>query len=574
MKFFKLKFVFIGLLVFIGTYWTLEIVRADPNCDNTSGLSPDEMQFCIDKISRDIGALSPAQEKNKQDLSALNRQISDITAKIANFTKQLGRVEIEIEKRDANLSFTQKIFEEKAKNHYTFIRLYDPITPFLFSDNAVDAFREISFRQKTVESDKNTIGNYVNDLVSLKKDKENLEKNKTNLSNLSAQVSEKQKFLASEVAKVDSYISSLTAKQNSLVAAKSAGFSTTVGDVPQSAEPCAGKSGSSNFCDPGFRPAFGGFSYGAPHRKGMSQYGAYGRAKSGQGVEEILRAYYGGVELNKSYPSKNITVTGYGTVDLETYVKRIYEMPSSWTDNDSAALKAQAVAARSYALAYTNNGTKPICATESCQVYKPANKGGAWDSAVEATRGWVLVSGGQPFSAWYASTSGGYTFGYSAQGFNTPNLWDTPNGQGGWPNNAYEIKGGSPWFYKGWYKDRSGKACGRTNPWLKESEMADILNAWKVITQGGGDASRVSPLDTSCWSGSPYSISELQSIGGFNSVSGVSVIYGTNGSTQSVTFSTNKGSVTISGEEFKKAFNLRAPGYIGIKSSLFNIEKL
>ena len=29
-----------------------------------------------------------------------------------------------------------------------------------------------------------------------------------------------------------------------------------------------------------------------------------------------------------------------------------------------------------------------------------------------------------------------------------------------------------------------------------------------------------------------------------------------------------------SGEELKKAFNLRAPGYIGIKSSLYNIEKL
>ena len=53
-----------------------------------------------------------------------------------------------------------------------------------------------------------------------------------------------------------------------------------------------------------------------------------------------------------------------------------------------------------------------------------------------------------------------------------------------------------------------------------------------------------------------------------------SVIYNNNGSTQSVSFGTNKGSVNMTGEEFKKAFNLRAPGYIGIKSSLFNIEKI
>ena len=43
--------------------------------------------------------------------------------------------------------------------------------------------------------------------------------------------------------------------------------------------------------------------------------------------------------------------------------------------------------------------------------------------------------------------------------------------------------------------------------------------------------------------------------------------------TAEVSFSTNKGSVTISGDEFRKAFNLRAPGYIGAKSELFNIVR-
>jgi hypothetical protein len=104
--------------------------------------------------------------------------------------------------------------------------------------------------------------------------------------------------------------------------------------------------------------------------------------------------------------------------------------------------------------------------------------------------------------------------------------------------------------------------------------MADILNAWKVLYQGGGDVSRVSPIDTNCWGGNPYSMEELRNIGGYTSVSSTSVIYSNSGSTQSVTFSTNQGSRTISGDEFKRAFNLRAPGYIGLKSSLFNIEKL
>jgi peptidoglycan hydrolase-like amidase len=107
--------------------------------------------------------------------------------------------------------------------------------------------------------------------------------------------------------------------------------------------------------------------------------------------------------------------------------------------------------------------------------------------------------------------------------------------------------------------------------------MADIINAWVVLHQGGGDSSRVVPTDlSSCLgkSGNPYTKDELRGIGGYTSVSGVSgVNYNSDGYTQSITFDTNKGGVTISGSEFKEAFNLRAPGRIALKSALFNIEK-
>jgi peptidoglycan hydrolase CwlO-like protein len=550
----------------------LKTIFAEPNCESPS---PGDIDFCLQRIEEEINALSPANETNKKELSNLKSQITSLTKRISAISVLLEQNSKDISAREEDLAFAQVIFEEKTRDRYKFIRLYDPILPFLSSTDASSAFRQIVFRQKAADYDIRTMEAFTGDLLKLKQDKENLEKNQKELASAKAVTDERAKFLEGEVEKTNVYLSSLSAKQESLLALKAGGFSTTVGDVPESLEPCSGKPSSSNFCDPGFRPAFAAFSYGAPHRKGLSQYGSYGRAKSGQDAETILHAYYGGIEIKKDYPTNiNITVSGYGTVDLETYVKRIYEMPASWDVNGSAALKAQAVAARSYALAYTDNGAKPICATESCQVYKPVNKGGAWDAAVDATRGWVMVVGGQPFSAWYASTAGGYTIGYTSQGYSTPNLWDTPSGQGGWPNSAYEVAGGSPWFYKGWYKSRSGASCGRSNPWLTSQEIADILNAWSIIFNGGGDVSRVSPVDTSCWGGNPYSVSELVSIGGFTSVSGASVIYSNSGSTQSVTFQTNKGTQTINGEDFKKAFNLRAPGYIGLKSSLFNIEKL
>lgn len=524
----------------------------------------------ITEIQREIDARLPAHEKNKEDLAGLRKQISDISKKITNIQSQLKRFELDIKEREEELAYTKKIFEEKTVNQYKSLRLYDPILPFLSSDNASTAFRELTFRQKAADEDRKVMEQYANDLSKLKSDKETLEKSKTSLASLQKQVADKEKTLAGEVAKVETYITSLSAKQNELSALKAGGFSTTVGDTPASLEPCSGQPGSSNFCDPGFRPAFAAFSFGAPHRTGMSQYGAYGRAKSGQSAETILSAYYQGASLNKSYSVPvSITVSGYGSIPFEdNYLLGIYEVPESWGDNGGLeALKAQAVAARSYALSVTNNGASSICPTESCQVYKPQLKTGKWAEAVRATKGWVLTKDGKATSTYYASTSGGYTisqWGWSG----------IKDASGDWPGTAFEKVGGSPWFYKGWYKSRGGSTCGKSNPWLTSTETADILNAYKVLYEGGGDASRVSPIDTGCWGGNPYSISELSGIGGYTSVSSVSVVYSNGGYTQSVSFSTNQGSKTLTGEEFKKAFNLRAPGFIGLKSSLFNIEKL
>jgi len=523
----------------------------------------------ISQIQKEIDALSPAQEKNKQDLAALNKQIADLNAKIAKLTIQLKTLESQIGKREDDLAFAKEIFDERARDHYTFIRLYDPITPFLFSDSASDAFREISFRQKAADSDRVTMEKYGADLSSLKNDKASLEKNKVSLSSLQAQITEKQKFLAGEVAKVESYLTTLSAKQNELAALKAGGFQTSIGDTPPTLEPCTGAPGSSNFCDPGFKPAFAAFSFGAPHRTGMSQYGAYGRSKSGQSAETILSAYYQGSSLNKSYSEPvTISITGFGRVSFEdNYLLGIYEVPESWGDSGGfEALKAQAVAARSYALYATNGGSGSICTTEACQVYKPQLKSGKWAEAVRATRGWVLTKGGSPAPTYFSASSGGYTI--SQWGWT--GIKDT---SGDWPGTAYEKVGSSPWFYKGWYKSRAGASCGRSGPWLTSTEMADILNAWKVLYQGGGDVSRITPVGD-CWGGNPYSQNDLQGIGGYSSVNSVSVIYGNDGSTNNVSFSTNSGSVNIPGDQFKKAFNLRAPGYIGVKSSLFNIEKL
>src|SRR3989339_19959 len=560
-----MRFKLIILLLILGVAFTLyplpfTLIKAQ-DCGT-------DLQCQIDALQREYDALSPAQEKNKQDLASLRNQLSSLDKKIVNFSNLLKKTEIEIRNREEDSAYAKEVFEEKAINQYIRIRNYDPgLLIILSADSATGAFREINFRQRAADEDRKTMDEYGQNLLQLKKDKDTLEKNKQSLTSIKKQVAEKEKFLAGEVAKVEGYLSSLTAKQNELAALKYGGFQTSIGDTPPTLEPCSGAPGSSNYCDPGFRPAFAAFSFGAPHRTGLSQYGAYGRSKSGQSAEQILSAYFQGAELKKDYavPS-TIGVSGYGRISFEdNYLLGIYEVPESWGNNGGfEALKAQAVAARSYALSATNNGSGTICASESCQVYKPQLKSGKWKEAVNATRGWVIIKGGSPAPTYYSASTGGYTI--SQWGWN--GIKDT---SGDWPSGAYEKIGGSPWFYKGWYKSRGGATCNRANPWLTSDEMADILNSWKVLYGGAnGDKSRIVPV--SCWGGNPYSKDELIGLGGFTSVSGISVIYSNSGFTQTVILQTNNGNINIAGEEFKKAFNLRAPGYTGIKSSLYNLE--
>jgi peptidoglycan hydrolase CwlO-like protein len=566
----SLKFLFLvlAILSFVACHLSFVLTFAEPNCDSPG---PGDIDVCLQRIEREINALKPAQEYNRKELAGLRDQLGGLEKKIEGLSNQLEINQGSIQKREEDLAFAQEIFEEKTNSHYKFIRVYDPLLPFFSSRDASQAFREIAFRQRAATQDIETMESYVGDLIKLKKDKENLERNRDNLASLKKQVDTRAEFLAGEVKKTDTYLATLSAKQEELLAMKAGGFQTSVGDTPPTLEPCSGPPGSSNFCDPGMRPAYAAFSFGAPHRTGLSQYGAYGRSKSGQSAEVILSAYFQGAELTKGYPvPATIGVTGYGRVSFEdNYLLGIYEVPEKWGNNGGfEALKAQAVAARSYALAVTNGGVGTICPTESCQVYKPQLKTGKWAEAVRATRGWVVTRGGKPATTYYSASAGGFTI----SNWGWTRIKDAKDDN--WPGQAYEKISGSPWFYKGWYKTRGGASCGRDNPWLTSAEMADILNAWRVLYQSVGDVSRISPVDTNCWSGNPYSVGELVSIGGFSSVSSVSVVYSNSGFTQTVIIGTNKGSISIVGSEFKRAFNLRAPGYIGLKSSLFNIEKL
>jgi peptidoglycan hydrolase CwlO-like protein len=533
-----------------------------------------DYQCQIDELQREYDARKDAHEKNKSDLASYRKQLASLQKKLADLDKNLKDTENEIYKREVEMGIQEELLAARIREMYKRNREFTLLTLLLSSKSLSDVSQGLALRGITAKQDWQIITATSEKILSLKKDKETLKKNQASAAALKSQVDKQVNFLAGEVEKTEAFFAQIKARQAELLALKEGGFSTSVGDVPPADDPASRPD-----YNPGFSPAFAAFSFGAPHRKGMSQYGAYGRAKAGQSAEEILKAYYGGgIELKKDYSTGiSIRVQGYGTVDIETYAKRIYEMPGSWGDSGGfEALKAQAVAARSYALAYTNNGSGSICATEKCQVYKPANKGGKWEEAVNATRGWVLIAGGKPFSAWYASTAGGYTFSYSSNGYSTPGLWDTKSGRGGWTSEAYEKIAGSPWFYKAWYRTRENVTYGRSHPWLNEEEFSDILNALLIYKGNKADEIHLSPIDRNIpetWSMARVKEEAAKYDGPITSVSEVNVTYSNDGYTSQVKVIANGKERAFTGEDFKHIFNLRSPGAISLKSSLFNLMK-
>ena len=110
----------------------------------------------------------------------------------------------------------------------------------------------------------------------------------------------------------------------------------------------------------------------------------------------------------------NNNLTLINNVGLEDYLKGVVpsEMPSRWNEE---ALKAQAIAARSYAVATTTSGKHAskgfdLVDTTSDQAYGGASAEKATTSkAVDDTKGIVLVQNKKVLPTYYHASSGGQT---------------------------------------------------------------------------------------------------------------------------------------------------------------------
>src|SRR3989338_10435216 len=480
----------------------------------------DDVTHQLENLKKLFNDIKKATDTNQVTLDNFNKQLSQIKVKVTDLEVEIDKRAQEVKRGEKVLSFQKTLLNERAKSYYKNIaKSTSSLINLLAGENLSTSLRNFTYQKSLVDEDRKTIIKIVLYIKNLEEKKANLQSERERLTVLKSEIDKQSQFLAGEITKARQYqgelqqkIASLTTRQQQLISQRLASL-----NIPRSAGTSARGCTDDRGVDPGFSPRLAFFTYGAPHRNGLNQYGAKGRADAGQNVEQILQAYYPNMSLKRDYDQNaQVNVDGFGSYSIEDYTKHIFEVPESWP---METLKAQAVAARTYALnSMQRNGH--ICTTEACQVFHQEEKGGRWNEAVAATAGWVLMDGGGPGFTQYASTHGGYIL----------NLGKF-DGDGGNPGSFSELNErafdkDSPWFYCDW---GSHPEYNKT-AWLKSEEVADIVNTLLLVKRDSSTAENLyqtdkpNPAGKETWSAEKVK-SELKNRGGspMDSISDISV---------------------------------------------------
>jgi SpoIID/LytB domain protein len=126
------------------------------------------------------------------------------------------------------------------------------------------------------------------------------------------------------------------------------------------------------------------------------------------GYPGINRTYRGALEFRPAPGGMTVV----NTLNIEEYLYAVIpsEMPAGWPEE---ALKAQAIAARSYSLAYLgqfrDKGFDLYGTPHSMAYHGVGTENSHTTAAVDATRGIILRGGDEPLKAYFSANHGGYS---------------------------------------------------------------------------------------------------------------------------------------------------------------------
>jgi len=362
----------------------------------------------LEEVKRYQGELSSRLQELQGQLSVTDQEIAQVQARIDNLEEEIGLLEDELEQRQESLN-SQELIRDQAVR-----RLYKTPAGDWWQIVLLrgDLAQQLTYQKAFIDKVYRTIANISEEIYQYERDKDALEKIAASLISQKDALASVRNQIFSQASQVEAQLESALA-QASALGSRLGSLSEEINKamvrhqqlVYQSKGTCSGRAPTPN---PQGAPSWRFYGYGTEHGIGMSQYGAYGMANAGRSSHDILTYYYSGTSVETWSSPGRIKVNKDGVVlDLafeEEYLAGIGEMPNNWPGE---ALKAQIIAARTYAWTYAQGYPGAvICATESCQVYVGGQGKRAY---ADATRGQVVVYGGNLAKTYYFSTSGGHT---------------------------------------------------------------------------------------------------------------------------------------------------------------------
>lgn len=212
---------------------------------------------------------------------------------------------------------------------------------------------------------------------------------------------------------------------------------------------------------------------------------------SSTGDALAYREYWGAMRVQPSSVQGKLWV--YNQVSLEKYVRSIAEVDYDWAMPGAAAyapeaVKAQAVAARTYALA--KNG--PLADNQDDQCYRGYSFEAKYPGIAEAaeqTAGLILTYQGKPISAFFSAHSGGYTSVWSGSGSAYLRAQADPWSLRAPPANMASAGPGYAWTYSISPADLTAKVTGRlTDLSTGKAVNVGLLKRVEIIARDTADA--------------------------------------------------------------------------------------
>ena len=402
----------------------------------------------LDTLNADLKKAEQTLKSNISRKSSSLSEIDRIKAELAEIESQLevnkltqAQLEKEIGLKTLEKEDTERLQNIQIATSYISWKTQDDTSLVL---GGADVLKNAIYYDYVTEVSKNSIKGLTTELETLSKSNEEYKAQIQKLGEDNTQLSERKATLEKQISQIDSNIA--TAKTNV------DGLRTKVVGVQQNLELLSKEqqdiinqenkillqdnaqcvrndlvAGQFYFLTRG-RDLYQG------HGIGLSQFGALGAAQKGWDSSKILTFYYTGTAVQALAP-RSVNVTGYGSMDINTYVAGLGEIPSKacgtedqaaqnpskyvadnpatlWDCWPEEAIKAQVVAARSYAA----TSSQPICTSAACQVYVGGNNK-QW--AADETANQYVTYGGNIIRAFYSSDN--------SQGYGTASISEVWN---------------------------------------------------------------------------------------------------------------------------------------------------